>query len=443
MKSVQGCDSIYNVATISVNIIVTTTNPISLSGCNSVLYKGITYTSSTIVRDTVKSVQGCDSIYNIANISVNKIVTTINPIPLSGCNSVLYKGITYTSSTTVRDTVKSVQGCDSIYNVANISVNKIVATTNPIPLSGCNSVLFKGITYTSSTIVRDTVKSVQGCDSIYNVANITVTTPSIPSVVLSSTSVVANGKPVTFTATATNGGTSTTYIFKVNSVVMQSGLSNTYTSSTLNIGDSVTCYIISNETCITTTNASSSAIIMTTNFPLTLLSFQATIAGTNTNCIWQTTAEENTAYFNVQRSLDGNIFKDISKLKAAGNATTINDYIYIDENITDLNVFVLYYRLQMFDNDGHFTYSKVVKVIQSVPVKFNVFPNPAKGFVHVTGKNINTIKITDIDGKILILKSDIINDNSLINVNNISKGVYIIKVQFLSGNETAEKLLIE
>jgi len=174
VKSYQGCDSIYNVTNIVVNKIIPANNNITVSGCNSVVYKGITYNASTILRDTVKSYQGCDSIYNITSINVNKITTTTNTNNVSGCNSVVYKGITYNASTIVRDTVKSYQGCDSIYNVANIIVNKIVVTTNNINLNGCVSVIYKGITYTSAAIVRDTVKSYQGCDSIYNVANIAV-----------------------------------------------------------------------------------------------------------------------------------------------------------------------------------------------------------------------------------------------------------------------------
>ena len=175
VKSTQGgCDSIYNVTNIIVNKITAITNNINLSGCNSVTYKTKAYTSSTVVKDTVKSYQGCDSIYNVANITVTKVTATINNTNLSGCNSVIYKTKSYTNSTIVRDTVKSYQGCDSIYNVANITVNKITAATNTTNLSGCNSVLYKGNTYTISTTLRDTVKSYQGCDSIYNVTNINV-----------------------------------------------------------------------------------------------------------------------------------------------------------------------------------------------------------------------------------------------------------------------------
>ena len=51
-------------------------------------------------------------------------------------------------------------------------------------LFGCNSIVYNGITYTSSTVKRDTTKSIGGCDSIYKVATIIVSSyPTIPAIV--------------------------------------------------------------------------------------------------------------------------------------------------------------------------------------------------------------------------------------------------------------------
>jgi aspartate/glutamate racemase len=109
----------------------------------------------------VKSYQGCDSVYNVHNIVVTPVIATTNNFNHTGCNKVVYLGTTYTSSTVVRDTVKSYQGCDSIYNIHNIVVTPITATTNNYNHTGCNKVVYLGTTYTNSTIVRDTVKSYQ------------------------------------------------------------------------------------------------------------------------------------------------------------------------------------------------------------------------------------------------------------------------------------------
>ena len=181
VKSFQGCDSIYNIVNININPITTTTNTQTFSSCKDIVYNTITYSASTVLKDTVKSFQGCDSIYNIVNININPITTTTNTQTFSSCKDIVYNSITYTSSTVLKDTVKSFQGCDSIYNIVNININPISVVTNNTSFSGCGSVIYKGNTYTSSISLKDTVKSFQGCDSIYNIANITVfTAPNAP-----------------------------------------------------------------------------------------------------------------------------------------------------------------------------------------------------------------------------------------------------------------------
>ena len=201
IRSYQGCDSIYKVVTITVTPIVAVAKSIQYSGCNSVVYHGKTYTVSTIVKDTVRSYQGCDSIYNTATITITPITPVIKPVQFSGCNSVVYHGKTYTSSTIIKDTIRSYQGCDSIYDVATITIKPITPFTKSIKYSGCNSVVYNGKTYTISTVIRDTVRSYQGCDSIYNLTTITITpiTPVIKPVEYSGcNSVVYHG--TTFTA---------------------------------------------------------------------------------------------------------------------------------------------------------------------------------------------------------------------------------------------------
>ncbi len=226
LKSVGGCDSIYNVATITITPITPTTISYSYSNCKSVIYNGVTYTSSTIKRDTTKSVGGCDSIYKVATITITPITPTTISYSYSNCKSVVYNGITYTSSTVKRDTTKSVGGCDSLYKVATITITPITPTTLSYSYSNCKSVLYNGITYTSSTIKRDTTKSVGGCDSIYNVASITITpiTPTMISYSYSNCkSVLYNG--VTYTSSTVKRDTTKSVggcdsIYKVASITI-------------------------------------------------------------------------------------------------------------------------------------------------------------------------------------------------------------------------------
>ncbi|MCX6210067.1 MAG: RagB/SusD family nutrient uptake outer membrane protein, partial [Bacteroidetes bacterium] len=148
---------------------------INVSVCNSSLpyrWNGMDYTNNgTYFYFTTTSDNSCDSVA-ILNLVINKLIPILNNINLKNCNSITYKTKVYTASTIVRDTVKSYQGCDSIYNVATLTITKVTPTTSTVTLYGCNNIIYKGNSYITTTIVRDTVKSYQGCDSIYNVANI-------------------------------------------------------------------------------------------------------------------------------------------------------------------------------------------------------------------------------------------------------------------------------
>ena len=76
---------------------------------------------------------------------------------ITGCDNVIYKGIKYTSSQNVWDTIKSYQGCDSIYKLTYINIS------NKVPYAFiCNSTrdnlsvvnLLKNITDTVITVGR-------------------------------------------------------------------------------------------------------------------------------------------------------------------------------------------------------------------------------------------------------------------------------------------------
>jgi hypothetical protein len=74
---------------------------------------------------------------------------------------------------------------------------------------------------------------------------------------------ICAGTSVTFTAAITNGGPSPTYQWKVNNVNVAT--TATYTSTTLNNNDQVTCVITSNAPCVVPSTATSNTIVMTVN----------------------------------------------------------------------------------------------------------------------------------------------------------------------------------
>ncbi len=160
---------------------------------NSYLFNGTSYsTSGTYTSHLINSVGADSAATLILTVSSAPENTNIN---LSGCTSVTYKGITYTSSTTVSDTVKSVAGCDSLYNYAVITVSCIPAITSFAPFAGStgDTILIQGYNFTNATsvtfgdtaaksfmVINDsTIKAVVGNGAS---GNVTVTTSygSIP-----------------------------------------------------------------------------------------------------------------------------------------------------------------------------------------------------------------------------------------------------------------------
>lgn len=91
----------------------------------------------------------------------------------------------------------------------------------------------------------------------------TTTPASTPTISIATPqTTVCPGNATTFTATATNQGSSPSYQWKLNGSNVGTNAS-TYTNSTLVTGDIITCILTSNKACITSATATSNAITMT------------------------------------------------------------------------------------------------------------------------------------------------------------------------------------
>jgi len=120
--------------------------------------------------------------------------------------------------------------------------------------------------------------------------------------------------------------------------------------------------------------------IPATSLPVTLLNFSGRLENNMIPLGWSTSSEQNTAYFEVQKSVDGTGFYPLGKVTAAGNSSTERRYSYIDKAVSAEN----YYRLRMVDIDGKFTYSNVV-VIKSPGVQQQVWVvnNPFRSYIDI------------------------------------------------------------
>lgn len=174
--------------------------------------------------------------------------------------------------------------------------------------------------------------------------------------------------------------------------------------------------------------------------PLTLLDFTATLNGKIAQLQWTTVTEINTKNFVVQRGTDGAHFTNIGTVNSSGNSTQKITYQFSDGDVLNADSSNVYYRLQMTDNDGKFTYSKIVRVIITPSGKlFIVYPNPVKDkltIVSTASLNKTEVRITDVTGKIVYkeqlsnVQADVKNT---VNVAGLNKGVYYL--QFVTGSD--------
>lgn len=108
--------------------------------------------------------------------------------------------------------------------------------------------------------------------------------------------------------------------------------------------------------------------------PVTLTSFSAKAQPSGVMLNWTTATEVNNAYFEVQRSADGQSFAAIGKVQGSGTTSTGATYSFSD---TRPVASLTYYRLRQVDMDGTEAFSAVVTVAagSGKPVA-TFYPNP-------------------------------------------------------------------
>jgi len=162
----------YNILITALQVVDITTNAQSFEACNSYTYGGQTYTSSIVLRDTIQSALRCDSVYNITSITIKYPPASISRnVCINQGESYFAEGNNQTIQGIYYDTLAAANGCDSII-ITNLSVVTAAVVNNT--LIGCSQVTFNGITYTTDTLLRDTLITLLGCDSLITNTNISV-----------------------------------------------------------------------------------------------------------------------------------------------------------------------------------------------------------------------------------------------------------------------------
>lgn len=173
-------------------------------------------------------------------------------------------------------------------------------------------------------------------------------------------------------------------------------------------------------------NALTTAVVP---FPISLTAFNGALNGNDILLSWKTEQEVNFSHFNIQRSVTGAEFSTIGRVDR--NTIGTGNYQYIDKQTGKAGVY--YYRLQMTDNDGKYTYSKTVSVKLRSTFNIEVINTKQTAFIRLNEVNgtIN-IKLVGSNGNVYSTTSHKISNGELVNlsIGNLATGIYIIAVEY-------------
>jgi hypothetical protein len=116
------------------------------------------------------------------------------------------------------------------------------------------------------------------------------------------------------------------------------------------------------------------------SLPIELYKFYAINKELNNYLFWVTSSEQNTDFFNVQKSLDGKNWSNISTINAAGNSMQEINYSIVDYNVESI---INYYRLKQVDYNGEYKIYGPISVDNT-----NSFKKIIK-YVNILGQEVN------------------------------------------------------
>lgn len=168
--------------------------------------------------------------------------------------------------------------------------------------------------------------------------------------------------------------------------------------------------------------------------------------GTDVLINWSTQSEQNSAYFDVERSFDGVHFIKIGQVQAAGYSNDIRKYRFIEMNVAKA---MLFYRIKMVDADAVYRLSAIRVVPKSDVGRqgFLVYPNPATSDISIVlsdaAEQDKWLELINSAGQI-IKTNRVATGTQLIklDVSGLPKGIYLVRITG-GENPTATKLIIK
>ena len=163
LKTVHGCDS---VVTLNLTINYSDSSSMSATACDTYTWSvnSMTYAASGMYVDTLNTIHGCDSVVTL-NLTIHNSDSSSSV--QRACDSYTWSvnSATYTQSGMYSDTLQTVNGCDSIVTL-DLTVNYSDSSTTTDVVCFSYTWIANGLTYDSSGVYVDTISTIMGCDSV-------------------------------------------------------------------------------------------------------------------------------------------------------------------------------------------------------------------------------------------------------------------------------------
>jgi gliding motility-associated-like protein len=220
-------------------------------GSNSTTYSSTTFVNGDQVSCTLTSSSSCA---NPTSANSNVIIMNVNPIVIPTINITLDNNsvcagtlVTATASITGGGSTPSYQWSVNGSNV------------------GTNSATYFSSSFANGDKIKCTLTSGALCATPATLASneitLVINSVNIPTITINgNTTSICTGQAVNFNASISNGGSTPAFQWKLNGVNIAGANSNSYSSSTLNNGDVVSCTLTSSSLCANPSVVTSSPI---------------------------------------------------------------------------------------------------------------------------------------------------------------------------------------
>jgi hypothetical protein len=378
-------------------------------------FTGQSYNQSGTYQETLTNTSGCDSVLVTLNLTVNNLSSS--SISYSTCDPYDWNGQVYNSTGVYTATLTNALGCDSVVTL-NLTIN---STTNSITQSACASYLWNNNTYTSSGVYVDTLVNAAGCDSIETLYL-----------------TIFNGVSDVTTQTACNS-----YNWN-GQTYSQSGV---YTSL---------------DTCAGSVNLIYDTLILTINNNFSNTVTVAECSSYNWNGQTYTASGTYTYAGQTSAGCDSVVTLNltINNVTATATLNSANNTISASPGISYQwincagNSPISGATNQIFSPTANGSYAVIVTsndcsdtsncvVVAGLGIKeidsqnLLVKPNPASSEITIQGfkqtLKVKSISITNIEGRVVLMKSVLDDTNSVIDISNLRSGIYFVNVIYSDG----------